>query len=51
MRGQLVDDAGDLNRFVNVFVDNEDVRLREGLETGLANGSTVIALPAMAGGR
>jgi molybdopterin synthase sulfur carrier subunit len=50
MRGQLVDDGGDLNRFVNVYVDNEDVRLREGLETGVADGSTVIVLPAMAGG-
>ena len=51
VRTQIVDDAGDLNGFVNVFVDNEDVRLRDGLETGLANGSTVIVLPAMAGGR
>jgi molybdopterin converting factor small subunit len=36
--------------FVNVYVDGEDVRTRDGLETPVANGSTVILLPAMAGG-
>jgi molybdopterin converting factor small subunit len=49
-RSQIVDDEGDLNRFVNVFVDREDVRLREGLDTSVAEGSTVIVMPAMAGG-
>jgi molybdopterin synthase sulfur carrier subunit len=49
-RAQIVDDAGDLNRFVNVFVDREDVRLRDGLETSLGDGSQVIVMPAMAGG-
>jgi len=49
-RAQIVDDEGDLNRFVNVFVDREDVRLREGLDTSVAEGSTVIVMPAMAGG-
>ena len=41
---------GDLARFVNVYVEGEDVRTREGLETSVENGSTVILLPAMAGG-
>jgi molybdopterin converting factor small subunit len=50
LRTKLLDDAGDLNRFVNAYVDGEDVRLREGLDTSLADGSTVIVLPAMAGG-
>jgi molybdopterin converting factor small subunit len=50
VKPQIVDDSGDLNRFVNVYVDNEDVRLREGLDTELNDGSTVIVLPAMAGG-
>jgi molybdopterin converting factor small subunit len=49
-RAQIVDDAGDLNRFVNVFVDKEDVRLRDGLETAIGDGSQVIVMPAMAGG-
>jgi molybdopterin converting factor small subunit len=50
VRGQIVDDQGDLNRFVNVYVDNEDVRLRDGLDTTVGDGATVIVLPAMAGG-
>jgi sulfur-carrier protein len=36
---------------VNVYVGGEDVRTREGLDTAVTNGSTVILLPAMAGGR
>ena len=42
---------GDLAGFVNVYVDGEDVRTREGLDTAVSDGSTVILLPAMAGGR
>ena len=41
---------GDLARFVNVYVEGEDVRTRDGLETSVEEGSTVILLPAMAGG-
>jgi sulfur-carrier protein len=43
--------GGDLARFVNVYVEGEDVRTREGLDTSVDDGSTVILLPAMAGGR
>jgi molybdopterin synthase sulfur carrier subunit len=50
VRGHLLDDSGDLNRFVNVYVNNEDVRLGDGLETSVSTDSTVIVLPAMAGG-
>jgi sulfur-carrier protein len=42
--------GGELARFVNVYVEGEDVRTREGLETPVADSSTVILLPAMAGG-
>jgi sulfur-carrier protein len=42
---------GELQSFVNVYVDGEDIRTRNGLETPVAEGSTVILLPAMAGGR
>jgi molybdopterin synthase sulfur carrier subunit len=42
---------GDLAGFVNVYADGEDVRTRDGLETAVSDGSTVILLPAMAGGR
>jgi sulfur-carrier protein len=41
---------GELARFVNVYVEGEDVRTRDGLETEVSDGSTVILLPAMAGG-
>jgi molybdopterin synthase sulfur carrier subunit len=50
IRTHLLDDGGDLNRFVNVYVNNEDVRLGDGLETAVTADSTVIVLPAMAGG-
>jgi molybdopterin converting factor small subunit len=49
LRGQLLDDD-ELAPFVNVYVEGEDVRTREGLETPVADGATVILLPAMAGG-
>jgi molybdopterin converting factor small subunit len=50
VRDQLVDPSGELNRFVNVYVENEDVRLGNGLETPLVDGGTVRIIPAMAGG-
>jgi sulfur-carrier protein len=43
-------DDGQLASFVNVYVEGEDIRTRDGLETPVANGATVILLPAMAGG-
>ncbi|MGZ4431920.1 MAG: MoaD/ThiS family protein [Gaiellales bacterium] len=50
IKGHLLDESGDLNRFVNVYVNNEDVRLGDGLDTSVAADATVIVLPAMAGG-
>ena len=49
LRTQLVEDD-DIAPFVNVYVEGEDVRTLEGLETEVTPGSTVILLPAMAGG-
>jgi sulfur-carrier protein len=49
LRGQLLEND-ELAPFVNVYVDGEDVRTREGLETHVAETDTVILLPAMAGG-
>jgi molybdopterin converting factor small subunit len=43
--------GGELARFVNVYVEGEDVRTKDGLETSVSDGATVILLPAMAGGR
>jgi molybdopterin synthase sulfur carrier subunit len=48
--GSRVYRSGELQPFVNVYVDGEDVRTRSGLETPVADSSTVILLPAMAGG-
>ncbi len=49
--GQLFDDGGDLNRYVNVYLNDEDVRLLGGLGTDVGSADTVVILPAMAGGR
>ena len=48
--GQLLGDAGELNRFVNVYVNGQDVRYLEGLATTVAERDEVRILPAMAGG-
>jgi cysteine synthase/molybdopterin converting factor small subunit len=47
---QVLEDGDELAAFVNVYVDNEDVRTLDGLDTPLRPGATVILLPAMAGG-
>ena len=50
LRSRMLDEDGELRRFVNVFVDEEDVRTVDGLATRLRPDSSVIILPAMAGG-
>jgi molybdopterin converting factor small subunit len=45
-----VTEAGELSRFVNVYVNDRDVRYRDGLATPVGEDDTVILLPAMAGG-
>ena len=47
---QVLENGNGLAPFVNVYVDNEDIRTLEGLDTPVQEGSTVILLPAMAGG-
>jgi sulfur-carrier protein len=47
---QLLSSEGELNRYVNVYVNDEDVRVRDGLDTGVRDADTVVILPAMAGG-
>jgi sulfur-carrier protein len=47
---QLFGEDGDLNRYVNVYLNDEDVRVLNGLDTAVADGDTVVILPAMAGG-
>ena len=50
LRGRLVTEDGTLHRFVNVYVNDEDVRFLGGLETALNDGDSVTVLPAVAGG-
>lgn len=50
IRERLVDESGELRRFVNVFVDDEDVRFQQGLPTAVRDGATVSIVPAVAGG-
>jgi len=50
LRTRLLDDEGEINAFVNVYVEGEDVRVSGGLDTPLAADASVIVLPAMAGG-
>jgi sulfur-carrier protein len=49
LRDRLVDEKG-LRRFVNVYLNDEDVRFLGGLDTQVADGDTVTVLPAVAGG-
>ena len=49
LRDRLVDDKG-LRRFVNVYLNDEDVRFLDGITTELADGDSVTILPAVAGG-
>jgi molybdopterin synthase sulfur carrier subunit len=47
---RLFDEQGQLRRFVNVFVADEDIRFLDGLDTTVADGETVSIVPAVAGG-
>jgi sulfur-carrier protein len=50
LRDRLSDGDGGLRRFVNVYVDGEDIRFGDGLKTPVADGQEVQILPAVAGG-
>ena len=47
---RLFDEQGELRRFVNVFVADEDIRFLDGVDTDVADGATVSIIPAVAGG-
>jgi len=50
MGERLLDDDGTLRKFVNIFVDDDDVRYLDGLDTQVQDGWTVSIIPAVAGG-
>jgi MoaD family protein len=49
-QSQLFGADGGLNRYVNVYLNDEDVRVLDGLDTAVKDGDTLVILPAMAGG-
>jgi len=49
-RGQLFSADGELNKYVNVYLNDEDVRVLDGLTTPVGEGDSLVILPAMAGG-
>ncbi len=49
-QSQLFASDGGLNRYVNVYLNDEDVRVLDGLDTSVGDGDTLVILPAMAGG-
>ena len=50
MKGHLTDEGGQLQKFVNVYVNDEDIRYLEKMATPVADGDEVAILPAVAGG-
>jgi MoaD family protein len=50
LKGRLITDDGALHRFVNIYVNDEDVRFTGSLDTALKDGDAVTVLPAVAGG-
>ena len=50
IKGRVLDESGELRRFVNVYVDDDDVRFAEGLQTSIKDGGQVSIIPAVAGG-
>jgi MoaD family protein len=50
LKSQLIADADELHPFINIYLNDEDIRLFKELETPVANGDVITILPAMAGG-
>jgi molybdopterin converting factor small subunit len=50
IKGRILDDQGELRRFVNVYVGNDDVRFLEHLATPTPDGTQISVIPAVAGG-
>ncbi|MCB0062419.1 MAG: MoaD/ThiS family protein [Caldilineaceae bacterium] len=51
MRAKLLDESGEIKRFINVFVNDDEVRTLQGLSTPVKESDQVSIVPAMAGGR
>lgn len=51
MKDRLCDESGEIRRFINIYVNNEDIRFLDGKETSLSDGDSVSIIPAIAGGK
>jgi len=51
IRERICEESGEIRRFVNVFVGDEDIRFLKGLDTQIPSGTQVSIIPAVAGGR
>ena len=51
LKGAIVTDAGEIHRFINIYLNDEDIRFSGALETPVADGDVISILPAVAGGR
>jgi sulfur-carrier protein len=50
LKERICDESGQIRRFVNVFINGEDIRFKEGAQTAVAEGAEVSIIPAIAGG-
>lgn len=50
LKARLLDDSGQVKRFVNIYVGDEDIRFLSGLQTAVADGTAISIVPAVAGG-
>jgi MoaD family protein len=51
LKGAIVTETGEIHRFINIYLNDEDIRFSGALETPVADGDVVSILPAVAGGR
>jgi molybdopterin synthase sulfur carrier subunit len=51
MKERLCDDGGNIRRFVNIYLNDEDIRFLDGKETSVSDGAEISIIPAIAGGR
>ncbi len=50
MKERICDDAGKIRRFVNIYLNDEDIRFLDGIETSVTDGAEISIIPAIAGG-
>lgn len=50
IKERLIDETGEVRRFINIYVNDEDIRFTGGLQTAVSDGASVVILPAVAGG-